>query len=473
MGDAGPASPAAVYPRRAVLGVAAAASSAAGLLAACGPARPGPAQAALTLTVALDVYALAQYGTAQTRAGLYAEVLKGFEQSHPGIRVRQTPFLATAQNQTAIIAGSAPDVFPDCCTYGTYVYAGLLLPLDTYLQRDNVTMSVFAPGMVDWLAYPSGTFGLSRETDANAFAVNLGVLDELGLTYPDTAWTNGDLARLCAAAVKTPATGAKRFGARFIYGGFRVLQEFTKGFGGQVLNAERTVQSLSSPGCTDAARWWFQDLFWPGLATSGFTASVTDTAIQNLDMNNVLHLYTVWKDQTKWALYPAPVYPRGRSTGMAGNFWGIASTTRNPDQAWELLRWLALESVWQRFAMRTFLFPPALNSLLAEWQQTVEAVVPALKGKGLGSFTEAASQGWARVADINFRYATSQATAVDDLAWSQIQARRVGVTEALVQADRQVNSIEQSAPVQRAAARSAAAQFPVHGPSVANVPAGL
>ena len=76
--------------------------------------RPVARHGGVPLTVALDVYALAHYGTAQTRSALYAKVLAQFEKAHPGIHVRQVPFLPTPQNETAIIAGTAPDVFPDC-----------------------------------------------------------------------------------------------------------------------------------------------------------------------------------------------------------------------------------------------------------------------------------------------------------------------------------------------------------------------
>lgn len=458
--------------RRAALCAAAAAALAPGALAGCGSARPVPAAPVLTLSVALDVYALAQYGSAQTRAALYAQVLRGFEQQHRGLRVRQTAFLATAENQAAIVAGSAPDVFPDCCSYGSYVYAGLLLPLDPYLKRDNIAPTLFSPGMVAWLTFPTGTFALSRETDANAFALDLGVLDTLGLAYPAPSWTHGDLAKLCAATAK-PAATPRRYGATFIYGGFTLLREFSRGFGARLQNSARTRQTLDTPEAVAAASWYFQDLYWPGLVTSGFSKAPGDTAIQNLDMNNVLHLYRVWGSATKWRFQPAPVYPHGHSTAMAGNFWGISATTRHADPAWELLRWLAVGTEWQRFAMRTFLFPPGLNSLLAEWQHTVESVVPPLKGKGLEAFTEAGTRGWASVAEINFQYATAAALAADGQWWTQIQARQVGVREGFVQADRQVNALEQAAPAQQAAQRQASKGFPSRGAPVARVTPGL
>ena len=445
-------------------------------LAACAKAGVQPAlrHGGVTLTVALDVYALAHYGTAKARSALYAKVLGGFEKAHPGIRVRQVPFLPTPENQTAIIAGTAPDVFPDCCVYGSYVWANLLLPLTDLLRRDNVNLAVFSPGIVRWLTFPSGVFGMSRQTDVNAFAVDFTTLNTLGVAQPAPKWTAADFLRIATAASR-PARNGKpaRYGATFIYGGINVLREFTHGFGARVLNAARTRQDLASPEAIAAGRWWFERLLWPGVATSGFASTPGQTAIQNLDMNSVLRLYTAWRTNPHWRFYQAPAYAHGPSTAMAGNFWGIPATTRHPDHAWLLLRWLTLATAWQRFTMRTFLFPPALNHLLAEWQHIVESTVPGLKNRGLESFVTAATSGWADVAELNLAYASSQAAVIDGNWWGQIQTRKVGVHVGFTQADQAVNALEQTARTQRTLARAVTAHYPSRGPRIATVTPGL
>jgi ABC-type glycerol-3-phosphate transport system substrate-binding protein len=413
-------------------------------------AAPSPTAGGITLTVSLDVYALQQYGTAAERSALYNNALEGFLAAHRGIEVHVVPFLPTAANQTAIIAGTAPDVFPDCCAYASYVDGGLLYPLDAYLKRDNVDLGVFSPRMVQWLRLPFGTFALSRASDAGAYAINLQVLDAAGIPHPTTDWSYSEFADLAAAVTQTSNDGKqKRWGFACINGGPAVLTEFFGGFGAHAVDAERSGQTWSTPAGVAAGEFWFDRFQYPGIGTSGFFTDGT-AVIQNLDMNSLLHLYLGWRTAgiSRWSLYPPPIYPQGRSTFLAGNFWGMSGTTRQPDAAWELMKWLAIEPAWQRFLTRTFLWPPAVNSLLADWVATVESVVPDLKGRGLSAFTAAAEHGWAhlRVVDDNtVIYDSAQANQIDFDLWTQLSARTLSVTEAFHQADQRVNALEASA----------------------------
>ncbi len=460
------------FPRRRVLRSGCATAAGAVVLAACGPAaRPTAASGTVTVKVALDIYALQQYGTVTERAALFAKVLAEFEAANRGVRVQQVPFINTAAIQTAIVAGSAPDVFPDASKYISYIDGQLLLKLDQYIRRDNVRMSAFSPKMVEWLALPFGTFALSRESDANAFAVDLSALDEAGLPYPPSDWTHTEFAQLCGALTRT-TNGKKRIGAMFIYGGFGVLSEFRGGFGAHITDTSRTRQTLSTPQGIAAGDWWFNELLLPGIAATGVGAPGA-TVIQNLDMNFLLHLFTAWGTQRKWVFYPPPVYPQGRSTGMAGNFWGISATTRVAEQAWALLRWLAVEPVWQRFMMKTFLWPPGLNALLSEWVAVVTQVAPALADKQLHWYTDAAAQGWAHVRDAGVLYQGSNALQIDSTWYNEIAGGKVSVSEGFARADDQVDALEQAAPALETARATNKARFPSRGPAVAQVAQGL
>ena len=418
-----------------------------GLESAVQAAAPSRVSTGITLTASIDVYALQQYGSASERTALYNRALESFHATHPGIRVQVVPFLATAANQAAIIAGTAPDVFPDCCVYTAYVDGGLLHPLDNFIRQDNIDLSVFSPRMVDWLRLPSGTFALSRASDAAAYAVNLDVLDEAGIKHPALDWTYTEFADLAGAVTSTSSNGkAKRWGFACINGGPSVLTEFFGGFGAQAVNALRTKQMWSTPSGIAAGNFWFERFLYPGTGTYGFFTDGS-AVVQNLDMNSLLHLFLGWRAAgiDHWTLYPPPVYPQGRSTFLAGNFWGMSATTRQPEAAWQLMKWLAIEPVWQQFLTRTFLWPPALNSLLVDWVATVETISPGLRRRGLSAFTDSAENGWAhlRVAEDNtVLYEPNQATQIDYSLWNEVSSHSLSVDAAFRQADQQVNALE-------------------------------
>ena len=428
-----------VWTRRGVL--AATAGAAAGVTAACGhQARPSAAHGFAIVSVALDVYALEKISTATQRATFYRQVLSGFDATHRGIRTRLVAFAPTQANIAAIIAGNAPDVFPDeAPAYPTYVQQGLLLPLDSYLRRDAIDTTIWSPSLVTTFRTATGTYGLSRDINVYCFAVRLTDLDQAGLAYPSTDWTYRQFASL-ATALARPGQ-AHRFGATF-EGGLTDFRQVLAGFGASLTTADRGRQTLGTAAGIAAGQWFFPGLVWTGAVAAGGTANLGNgtTSIQEIQGHALLQLFTQWGNQFKWTLYPPPVYPHGRFGNLGAAFWAINAGTHQPDAAWALLRWLAVDPPYQHFMMRTFLFPPALTTLLEQWRTTVGSIAPGLRGKGLRWIVQGARSGWG-VPQPYFRTANSQAFAIDDRWWSTLLSHGSGVHTAFTQADLQVNAL--------------------------------
>ncbi len=472
------------FGRRALLRSAGLGAAAAALGARAPGARaaaPSPSSPVIEIGAALDVGALSSDGTAAERAQFFGQILQEFEQANPGLRVRYYPYMQGLGTMgPAILAGRAPDVFPDCCTYGQYAEAGLLLQLDSYLKADNVDMTIWSPSQVATFDSGYGTFALSRNVDSYAFAVRLDVLDQLGLAYPASGWNYLDMEQL-AAATTAPASGhtSKRYGLGYQNGSTDLLQ-LLPGFGGHTTADGRTRQVLSAAPGLAAGRWMFEHLFWPGIATpntswSGGSAPNLGNGqlvIQEFQINQLLPSFTAWRDTFKWNFYPPPTYTVRPAIPVSNDFWAISATTQHPEQAWLLLKWLAAGDAFQRFMMKAFLFSPALNALWEEWQLEVEAAVPGLKGKGLHWFATVAQQGWGTPQPY-FRYASDQALSIDGQAWSDLMAHRVGVTAALTSADQQVNSLLTAAAQEQGAQQHMDSLFPADGPDVAAVAEGV
>ncbi len=432
--------------RRRVLGAAAGVIGGA-VLAGCGTAvRPTAGSRVVTLVAALDVPATDLLGTPAGRTALYEQVLRQFTSAHRGLAVRVVPYTPSGAKETAILAGTGPDVFGDAApTYATYVQQNLLLPLDVYLRRDNLPLSLWSPTVVKALQTAHGVFALSRGLDSYVFALNLSLFDRLGVSYPGPDWTHVEMAA-AATRIASNRGGSRRYGLQLQGGpaGFLdALQTPIAGFGGSVTNSARSRQTLSAPASLQGAKWLVDTLLSPGAGIiGGLNVSLLhgNLGIQEMQQVDLLSLYQQWRSNFKWVLYPPPVYPARRSGGAAANYWAISGSTRQPDAAWELLSWLGAGSVFQRFYMKAFLMPPALNRLMPEWQATVEAVVPALKGKGIGWFTQSTQHGWG-VAEPWFAYANTQVQQVDAAWWSKLLSHQVQVSAAMKGADQQANAL--------------------------------
>ena len=412
----------------------------------CAAARPAAAAPVTTLTAALDVTSTIRLGTVRERVQLYGQVLRGFTAAHRGLAVRIVPYVPTAVNAAAILAGTAPDVFADVAgSYATYVGQDLLLPLDGYLRRDNLSTRIWSPTVMAALRTPKGLFAMSRGEDSYLYALNLSLFDRQGLRYPSTAWTQDDLAR-AAASFTSNRGGVHRYGLSFQggAGGFLgALAVAATGYGGAVTNAARDVQTLSSPACVRAVEWLVGRLLAPGAAVSGNArASLLkgNVAIQEIQQVDLLNLYQQWGSNFKWVLYPPPRFPARRAGGAAANFWAAAGSTRQPEAAWSLLRWLSAEVPFQQFFMKSFLMPPALNRLMPQWRTVAESVVPGLKGKGIQWFTASTEGGWG-VSNPWFAGANAQVQQIDSVVWQQLLRRQLSIHAALREADAQANAV--------------------------------
>ncbi len=425
----------------------AAGGSVCGLVAAgCAGARPTAAVPVVTLIAALDVTSTMRLGTVRERTQLYEQSLHGFTAARRGVAVRIVPYAPTPVNAAAILAGTAPDVFADVAgSYATYVEQELLLPLDAYLQRDNLPTSLWSPTVIDALRTPGGLFAMSRGEDSYLYALNLSLFDRHGIPYPATTWTQDDLARV-ATHLTSSRGGVHRYGLSLQGGpgGFLgALGAAAVGFGGSVSNAARDRQTLTSPACVRAVEWLAGRLLGPGVAVSGsIRASLLsgNVAIQEIQQVDLLNLYQQWRDNFKWVLYPPPRFPARRAGGAAANFWAAAGSTRHPEAAWALLRWLSAEAPFQRFFMKSFLMPPALNRLMPQWRAVAESVVPGLKGKGIQWFTASTDGGWG-VSAPWFASANAQVQQIDSVVWTEILTHKVSIHAGLRQADAQTNAV--------------------------------
>ncbi len=415
--------------------------------AACGrikAAGPTVATPRVVLNVILDIPSSDRLGSLSERNQLYTQSLAAFEAANRAIAVRVLPYTSTAVIAASIIGGTGPDVFADTApSYPGYVGQHLLLRLNDYFTQDNIDTSIWSSSVVDALRTGNGTFAVSRGLDAFVFAVNLSLLDSLGISYPATDWSYTEFAGLAKELTAT-VNGKHRYGVSLDGGpgGFLgTLNEVISGFGGAVTDSTRTSQTLSSPASLAGVEWLLKDVLLPAVGGDGVGSLYAQTAgMQEIQQVDLLSDYQLWRSTFKWVLYPPPVYPRGHVGGAAANFWAISGTTPHPEEAWSLLRWMSTEFPFQQFLMKTFLFPPALNALMPQWQATAEAVAPGLKNRGLQWFTQSGQQGWGR-AQPWFAYANTQALALDSALWKKILTGALSVQAGLTQADQQVNAL--------------------------------
>lgn len=90
----------------------------------------------------------------------------------------------------AVAAGTPPDVFRSGSLLN-FAALGVLQPLDEYIERDGVDTSAFIPGIMNSLIWQGKTYGLPLNGDSHLVYYNMDRFEEAGLdsTQPPTTWS--------------------------------------------------------------------------------------------------------------------------------------------------------------------------------------------------------------------------------------------------------------------------------------------
>lgn len=382
---------------------------------------------------------------------------------------------------TASIAGSGyPDIVEGCCfDFPTYFSGGWLLPLDDYIKKDNVDVTIWSKRHLAALNADGHQFGIPSYDGTVCVVYRQDVMDSLGLPYPDPNWDYR-----AALDVWTRASGIdsktkkQRAGISLMFSSgdyWQKLNFWLRGWG--ALEVDDSLQhcladSQKAIDCltfiADAAKSKVaiprQDV---GALTSG--AAVFSMVGEWNIFNMAQDLGTKYK----WNILPVPFWPSGnRSTYNNIDFYALNRATKHPDEAWELLRWLTADPAWQRFQMQTTLVSPCLVSLWSQWEQTVKAAAPPLQSKDLHWYSDAITNAYSWPAAF-YRYSMPQAVNVIDTWIDQIWTQKTSPELGLQQMTDQVNALEAVGPQEASVAQAAAKRFPTDGADLASVPTGI
>lgn len=319
----------------------------------------------------------------------------GFNAQHAGVRAEVIPSVegAASGQIAATLAGTGfADVFSDCCLdLPTLAAAGILVPLDPYLRRDNVDMGLWSPGRMAGLTFSGSIVGLPAYDGPEVVAYRQDLLDQFGLSYPNPDWTYLEAAtvwRACARQLK----GQPLYGAALDDTAMN-LNCYLRGWGAATFNAGHTHCLLNTSQAVAAGDWMFGLIADKVVAPNRMDVaglSNTQAVFSVCGGWDLFGLATQLADRFKWNILPMPTWPQGFSTMVNNDFYGIDRATKHVDAAWELLKWAMVEGAWQQFSIRTILSQPSLSTLWEEWETVVRAVAPVLRDKDIGYYREAA-----------------------------------------------------------------------------------
>jgi multiple sugar transport system substrate-binding protein len=326
-------------------------------------------------------------------------VIPDFESKHPNIKINLivVPWADfDTKMQTMIAAGTPPDVWSHWGPSGfqDYVKRGLVADLTPYIEKDNFDLSDFVPEVLDIYKVDGKVMGLPILTTGSFVFYNKDAFDAAGVEYPptdwdDTSWTWDAFVEKCGALTKNiddPATAM--FGCNL---GFWPNDAYAW-LWGQDLYPDSAYQTgfadeayLDSEGAI-AGFQARQDLVWK-LHYMPDPAQVDALGGGDIFQSGkvAMHLTGGWgwwqfgnaklHEKFNWGVAALPYGAEGRRDVVFTDPWMMSSKTDHPDEAWELLKYLASPDV-QRGWMELTGAPPVRASLAEDWYKQFPSMTP-------------------------------------------------------------------------------------------------
>uniref|UniRef100_A0A7C4RUT6 ABC transporter substrate-binding protein n=1 Tax=Fervidobacterium thailandense TaxID=1008305 RepID=A0A7C4RUT6_9BACT len=248
---------------------------------------------------------------------------------------------------TRLSGGTGPDLFyVDVYVFEELARANVLLPLDTYVKRDNFDLNDFYPSLIEAFKYQNRLYGIAKDFSTLALWFNKEIFDKYKVPYltNDETWDSflKKLQQLKAAGFETPLALAPDFN--------RIIP-FIISFGGRLVKPDLST-ALGEPNSKKAIQFYI-DLVTkykvakePSALGSGWLGEALATEKCAVAMEGP------WTIGFMRGSFPDTFkkmgiveMPKGikKATMIYTVAWSINRATPNRDAAWEVLKFLVTE----------------------------------------------------------------------------------------------------------------------------------
>lgn len=251
--------------------------------------------------------------------------------------------------EAASTGGKVADVFqlngPNNYKYADY---GMLLPLDDYIADSDVDLNNYPEALNKIYNIDGVQYGIPVDWDTIGLWYNKEIFDAAGVEYPNDSWTWEDLVA-AAEKISDPAAGIYGIDAGYAdQGGFF---NTVPAAGGYIVNEDGTKCGFDDEKTVKGMTVW-EDLLKSGASPSqavlNETAGTTLFTAGKLGMIMagdwvIADFVAVEGFGGKFDAAMLPTIDGNRASCIHGKANCISSATKNPDEAWAWVSYLASE----------------------------------------------------------------------------------------------------------------------------------
>jgi multiple sugar transport system substrate-binding protein len=332
------------------------------VLTACGGAK-APAVSNTPVTISMMMWG------DPAELEVWNQIVADFHQANPNITVKVEVSdwdSYWTKLKTLLSADTPPDVFAmDAPLYLDYQSRGVLLNLQPYLDKNPNMLNGVYPQTLDAYKTSDGMYGLPRDFQTIVLFYNKDMFDAAGVAYPTADWTYDDLRNAAKQLTKDSNGDGKtdQFGFYSDLWDMELIwSEAIWAYGGDIISPDHAKTLIGEPKAREAWQLFhdmmFVDKSWPNSTTAGeyggdpFLAGVAAmTTIGHWAVPGYAEV------KFKWDVVPMPKGPAGQATSVNSAGFVIGKASKNPDAAFEFLKYVLSEPAQKRLAELGFACP--------------------------------------------------------------------------------------------------------------------
>ncbi|HWV22627.1 MAG TPA: ABC transporter substrate-binding protein [Thermomicrobiales bacterium] len=300
----------------------------------------------------------------------------GIQESNPLARARVLAFqdafpdvdleIVESFDEQKLLTAAASDTMPDVLWLNrfetaTWAARGVLMPLTDYIERDSYDTSDFYPFAIAEATYDGKLYGIPGGADVRGLYVNVDALEEAGGSIDDLDTSDWEsLNDFGAKMVKKSGDQVQVWGFdnRSSVGNFWL---WGYGNGGHFMNDDGTEATFNDEKVVEALQWAVDTYDKQGGSKLYDALATTFQGDQQFANGTVaMTVYEQWMlsaaiatvaPDLNFRLLPVRVHGSGPdgdiTTYSGGNGWYIPKGAKNPDAAWEYIKFLHTDATWQ------------------------------------------------------------------------------------------------------------------------------
>lgn len=297
--------------------------------------------------------------------------VKEFEQKNPGIRINliegpsDTNLIENLYTSAFLLGESPYDIINmDIVWVPKFAAAGWVRDLTDRIPPEQ--LSKFIQGNVEGGRYRGKLYRIPHASDAGMLYYRKDILEQAGIPAPKTFEEMVKISQNLQKQGK--ATWGYLWQGKQYEGVSAMFVEVLSGFGGFWANPQTFEVGLDKPEAIKAVEF-LKNTIASGISPPGVTTygeEETRLLFQNGKALFLRNWPYVWKlanteeSNVKGKIAIEPMLSSIGKTGgscLGGWGWGIAKTSKHPEQAWKAIKYLTSEETQRKFILETGLVP--------------------------------------------------------------------------------------------------------------------